>query len=78
MKNKNGKLGREIHSTHKMSEWKSSIVTLASTPRFGSIRECEYCGGEHAMTGHGEDMHHVLRGVCSCNPALKDGDDYSI
>lgn len=55
---------REIHESHEMSEWESTILTLADTPRFGSIRECKNCGAEHAKTVAGEAHHDELFEPC--------------
>ncbi len=55
---------KEVHSSHDMTEWRSSIVTLIETPRFGTIRECKNCGAEHAKTAAGEDMHDELLEPC--------------
>lgn len=55
---------QEPHPSHKMTEWESTIVTLISTSRFGEIRECENCGGEHARTVAGEAMHDELKYPC--------------
>lgn len=52
------------HKTHDMTPWRSSIVTLSATPRFGRLRECRNCGGEHAITIAGEKMHDVLYSKC--------------
>jgi hypothetical protein len=54
----------EIHESHDMTPWKSTIVTLISTPRFGSIRSCRKCGAEHAKTVCGEDCHSQLITKC--------------
>ncbi len=56
------------HPSHKMSEWESTIVTLVSTSRFGSIRRCEYCDGEQAVTVAGEGMHDELKRQCTAIP----------
>lgn len=47
-----------------MTEWENTIVTLISTPRFGSIRRCLNCEGEHAKTVCGEDCHDSLLHKC--------------
>lgn len=52
------------HESHDMTEWESTIVTIISTPRFGSIRECRHCGAEQAKTVAGEAMHDELRLAC--------------
>lgn len=54
----------EIDKSHKMTEWENTIVTLISTPRFGSIRRCLNCEGEHAKTVCGEDCHDSLLHKC--------------
>ena len=55
---------KEVHPSHVMTEWKSSIVTLIETSRFGTIRECVNCGAEHAKTAAGEGMHDELKVPC--------------
>jgi hypothetical protein len=55
---------KDIHPSHKMSEWRSTIVTLIETPRFGSIRKCLNCGAEHAKTVAGEGLHDELADPC--------------
>jgi len=62
----------EIHSSHQMTEWRNTIVTIIATPRFGSIRSCKMCDGEHAKTVCGEDCHDILLDEC---PFLKDEND---
>ena len=52
------------HPSHEMTEWESTIVTLISTSRFGQIRRCKKCEGEHAKTAAGEAMHEELREKC--------------
>ena len=52
------------HRSHNMTDWKSTIVTLISTSRFGELRECRNCGGEHAFTVAGEAMHVELTRPC--------------
>lgn len=54
----------EPHASHDMTEWESSIVTITSTARFGSIRECKNCGAEHAKTVAGEAMEDELYSPC--------------
>lgn len=54
-----------IHSSHKMTEWRHTIVTLIATPRFGEIRVCTKCGAEHARTVCGEDAHEELLYECN-------------
>ena len=58
---------KQIHPTHKMSEWKSTIVTLVATPRFGKLRKCEYCEAEEAKTVSGHEMHDELKYKCYGN-----------
>lgn len=55
----------EVHPSHVMTEWKSSIITLIETPRFGSIRQCTNCGAEHGRTAAGEGMHDELKEPCT-------------
>jgi len=58
---------REIHPSHEMTEFESTIVTIISTPRFGSLRECKHCGAEHAKTVAGEGHHDELFERCTGN-----------
>lgn len=53
-----------IHNSHKMTEWKSTIITLIETSRFGEIRRCTNCDAEHARTVCGEAMHPELELPC--------------
>lgn len=55
---------KEVHPSHDMTEWRSTIVTLIETPRFGTIRECKNCCAEHAKTAAGEGMHDELLEPC--------------
>ena len=55
---------KEPHASHDMTEWESTIVTLANTPRFGQIRECKNCGAEEAKTVAGHAMHDELYTRC--------------
>lgn len=66
MSNARGKTAKEYkpHKSHKMTEWRSTIVTLLETSRFGSIRECEVCEAEHAQTACGEAHHPELDRPC--------------
>jgi len=52
------------HPSHDMSPWRSTVVTLVETPRFGEVRKCRRCGAEHARTVAGEAMHEELRQMC--------------
>lgn len=54
------------HPSHDMTQWKSTIVTLISTSRFGRWRKCRNCGAEHAYTSAGEAMHDELYKKCVC------------
>jgi len=56
------------HKSHQMNEWESAIVTIISTARFGSIRECKNCGAEEARTVCGHAAHDELD--CSCKGKL--------
>ena len=56
---------KEPHPTHEMSEWESTVVTLISTPRFGSIRQCKNCGAEQAKTVAGQAMQDKLALPCA-------------
>jgi hypothetical protein len=57
-----------IHPSHKMTKWKSSIVTLIATSRFGRIRKCKRCEAEQAETVAGKAMHPELRKPCTAQP----------
>lgn len=54
----------KIHPSHKMTEWQSTIVTILSTPRFGRVRECEYCGAGEAESVCGHVMDGDLKRPC--------------
>lgn len=54
----------KIHPSHKMTAWRSTIVTLISTSRFGEIRNCKKCGGEQARTVAGSGTHPELLVKC--------------
>ncbi len=58
------------HPTHKMGEWRNTIITLIVTSRFGSIRKCEYCKAEHAKTVAGERHHQELDSPCLESPEI--------
>jgi hypothetical protein len=55
----------EPHSSHKMSEWESAIVTIIVISRFGSIRRCINCGAEQVETAAGHSHHAALTLPCS-------------
>lgn len=55
------------HPSHDMTDWASTIVTITSTARFGSLRECKNCGAEHAKTVAGEAMHDELYEPCQAS-----------
>jgi hypothetical protein len=57
-------LNKEVHPSHKMTRWESTIVTLVSTSRFGQIRKCKKCGGEQAATSAGSATHDELKVKC--------------
>lgn len=52
------------HPSHTMGPWRSAMVQLSSTPRFGVIRNCINCDAEHAQTSAGEAMHEELYERC--------------
>ncbi len=52
------------HVSHSMTEWESSIVTLAEAARFGRMRYCRHCRAEHAYTARGEAMRDELYRAC--------------
>ena len=56
---------REPHETHVMSEWATDIVTLTSTPRFGSVRECLACEGQEVRTSGGQAIEQELLRPCA-------------
>ena len=56
--------GLGIHPSHDMTDWENTIITISCTPRFGRIRECRQCGGEHAETVAGKAIHDGLRYEC--------------
>lgn len=60
----NENLNKIIHSSHEMTEWRSTIVTIISTSRFGEIRTCGKCGGEQARTVAGSGTHDILKIKC--------------
>lgn len=52
------------HPSHDMTQWEDTIVQISNTPRFGDLRTCKQCDGEHARTAAGEAMHDVLALPC--------------
>ena len=52
------------HPSHKMNDWESTVVTILATPRFGALRSCVQCDGEHAVSVCGEAMHEILERQC--------------
>lgn len=40
----------EPHESHDMTPWRSTIVTIIATPRFGEFRKCRLCDAEQAKT----------------------------
>ena len=57
-----------IHPTHKMSAWKSTIISTANSDRFGELRKCLNCGAEQGSTVTGTHSHDELREPCSSVP----------
>lgn len=55
----------EPHPSHEMGPWRSTVVTITETSRFGSIRECKHCGAEEAKTVCGHAAHDELAEPCS-------------
>lgn len=47
-----------------MTDWESSLVTVAETARFGRMRRCKRCRAEHAYTVRGEAMRDELYRAC--------------
>ena len=66
------------HPSHKMTEWENTIVQISSTPRFGRIRECIYCGAEQAETVAGKAMHDELKYPCLDAPEGPEEINYNI
>lgn len=54
-----------IHPTHKMSKWRSTIISTANSDRFGRLRKCVKCGAEQASTVTGTHAHDELRKPCT-------------
>jgi len=54
----------EVHESHKMSKWESTIVKMTSTPRFGQSRFCLNCEAEHLKTVAGESLDDELLKPC--------------
>lgn len=53
------------HPSHKMTDWKSSLVVHSSgSSRFGKIRECEFCEGEEIESIGGKECHEILKDPC--------------
>jgi hypothetical protein len=52
------------HPSHEMGPWRSSIVTLVATARFGEIRVCRGCEAEEAKSGSGHAAHEELALPC--------------
>ena len=52
------------YKSHEMTDWRSTIVTLVSTSRFGQIRSCKNCGAEQAKTVSGADSHPEIFKPC--------------
>lgn len=55
------------HPSHRMKPWRSTVVTIIETPRFGLHCACTECGGEAAETVAGADHHPELDRVCPFN-----------
>jgi hypothetical protein len=55
----------EPHPSHRMTEWRSTVVTITETSRFGRIRQCENCGAEEAETVCGHAAHEELGEPCT-------------
>jgi hypothetical protein len=60
-----------IHPSHKMSAWRSTIISTANSDRFGELRECLNCGAEQASTVTGSHSHDELRKPCPSVPNEK-------
>jgi hypothetical protein len=52
------------HPTHVMTDWKSTIVTIIATARFGELRMCKNCEAEEARTVSGHACHDELKEPC--------------
>jgi len=53
-----------FHPSHCMSRWKSKVVTLIDTPRFGRVRKCKNCGAEQMESVAGFRLDKELRELC--------------
>lgn len=55
---------KNIHKSHKMTQWENTIVTIIDTSRFGQFRKCKKCGAEEAVTVCGHGTHEELFKKC--------------
>jgi hypothetical protein len=55
---------RIVHPSHKMTEWRWTIISTGNSDRFGNLRECTKCEGEQAKTVTGTHTHSILWRVC--------------
>jgi hypothetical protein len=62
---RNKKLNKKIHKSHKMARWRSTIVTIIATARFGLLRHCTRCKAEQAATVSGDANHPELEVKCT-------------
>lgn len=54
-----------IHATHKMEDWKSTIVTHSSgNSRFGKERKCSECGAIQIQSVGGKETEDELLEAC--------------
>jgi len=60
------------HPSHDMTDWKNTIVTIVSTPRFGKFRKCRKCGAEEAKTVAGADHWDELERPCEGGDPCED------
>ena len=55
----------EPHTSHEMTAWDHTIVTLVATARFGRIRHCRKCLAEQAETVCGAQSSPRLSRPCT-------------
>lgn len=56
------------HPSHNMTEWRSTIISMASNDRFASIRKCANCEAEEAIPGQSHIRHVELDTPCVVMP----------
>ena len=55
---------RTVHKSHRMSKWRSAIISTEISDRFGEIRNCKHCNAEQAKTVTGTHTHQELYIEC--------------